>query len=68
MLTAEWVDKELIGSIKIRSRLSREWRKERKDGEPEEIQKACKERYLEQKKITAILTAKKKREWEKRKM
>ena len=46
MLAAEWVDQELIGSIKSRSRLSREWRKARKDGEPEEIQKACTERYL----------------------
>ena len=43
MLAAEWVDQELIDNIKTRSRLSRDWRRARKNGEPEEIQKACKE-------------------------
>ena len=60
MLAAEWVDQELIDSIKTRCRLSRDWRRARKNGESEEIQKACKERYLQQKKITALMTAKKK--------
>ena len=44
LLAAEWVDQELIENIKIRSKLSREWRKARRKKEPEEIQKECSER------------------------
>ena len=54
--------------LKIRSKLSREWRRTKKNNETEEIQKACRERYFEQKKVTAIMTAKKKRDWEKKKI
>ena len=59
---------ELTDSIKIRSRLSRDWRRAQKNGESEEIQKACKERYEQQKKITAIMAAKKRGDWKKRKI
>ena len=68
MLTAEGVDQELIDNIKTRSRLSRDWRRARKNGESKKIQKACKERYEQQKNLTAIMTGKKKGVWEKRKI
>ena len=51
----------------VSQKLSREWRKARRDKEPEKIQRVCRERYFEQKKITAIMTARKKN-WEKRKI
>ena len=31
LLAAEWVDRELLENIKLRSRLSREWRYARKE-------------------------------------
>ena len=45
VLAAEWVDLELTDNISLRSRLSRKWRLARKNNEPEEILKACKENY-----------------------
>ena len=66
LVAAEWVDQELIDSIKLRSRWSREWRRVRKRKETDEVIKACRDRYLEQKKITAKMTARKKGEWEKK--
>ena len=42
ILAAEWVDKELIENIKLRSRLSRSWRFSRKNNLPKEIQEECK--------------------------
>ena len=69
LVAAKWVD-ELIDSMKLRSRWSREWRRarKRKRKESDEVIRACKDRYLEQKKITARMTAKKKGEWEKKKI
>jgi len=49
-LAAEWVDLELIDNINLRSKLSRKWRLARKQNEPEEILKACKEEYEKQQK------------------
>ena len=45
ILAAEWIDLELTDNISLRSRLSRKWRLARKNNEPEEILKACKEEY-----------------------
>ena len=42
ILAAEWVDQELIDSIKLRSRLSRNWRYARKNGLSEDIQEELK--------------------------
>ena len=64
LMAAEWVDLELIENINKRSRLSRDWRRARKEGASEDIQKACKDRYIEQKGITSIMTNKKKGDWE----
>merc|ERR1711874_903136 len=43
ILAAEWVDLELTDNISLRSKLSRRWRLARKNNEPEETVKACKE-------------------------
>ena len=67
-MAEEWVDLELIDNINKRSRLSRDWRRARKEGASEDIQKICKERYEQQKKLTAIMTNKKKGDWEKKKV
>ena len=56
LLAAEWVDKELLENIKLRSKLSREWRHARKRNEPAKIIKQYEKRYLHQKSITAIMT------------
>ena len=66
ILAAEWVDSELLDSINLRNRLSREWRMARKNGEPDEVIEACKRRYEEQQKKTSILSGRKKGEWEKK--
>ena len=50
ILAAEWVDQELTDNISLRSKLSRRWRLARKNNEPEEILKACKEEYEKQQK------------------
>ena len=63
MKAAPWVDKELIDNIALRSKYSREWRHARKRGIAEEIEE-CKERYQQQKRITAIMTNNKKSKWE----
>ena len=68
ILAAEWVDSELIDNISLRSRLSRDQRIARRNNEPEEIQKACKEKYEKQQKKTAIMSGKKKGDWEKKKI
>ena len=68
LLAAEWVDKELIENIKLRSKLSREWRYARKRKEPDEILKQYERRYLHQKSITALMTGDKKSAWESRKI
>merc|ERR1711874_627606 len=67
LISAEWVDKELIDNIKLRSKLSREWRLARKREEPVEIPRQYKNRYLEQKSVTALMTGDKKSAWESRK-
>merc|ERR1711888_419235 len=64
---APWVDRELTDSIDLRSRLSREWRYARKRGNVEEI-KECKEKYYQQKRITAIMVGNKKGGWEEKKI
>merc|ERR1711874_520784 len=68
LLSAEWMDKELIENIKLRSKLSREWRYARKRKEPDEILKQYEKRYLHQKSITALMTGDKKSAWESRKI
>ena len=64
---AEWVDLELIESIKLRMRLNKNWRYSRRN-QPPPVQKEFKEKYENQKKITAALIGKKKSEWEKKKI
>ena len=64
---AEWVDLELIESIKLRMRLNKNWRYCRRN-QPPPVQKEFKEKYENQKKITAALIGKKKSEWEKKKI
>merc|ERR1711913_160773 len=68
VIAAEWVNMELIDNINLRSKLSRKWRLARKQNEPEEILKACKEEYEKQQKKTSIMSCKKKGEREKRKI
>merc|ERR1711874_544455 len=68
LLVAEWVDNELIENIKLRSKLSREWRHARKRKEPEEILRQYERRYLKQKSITALMTGDKKSAWQNRKI
>ena len=68
MISAPWVDSELNDHIKHRSFLNKEWRRARKRGEPDHILKIYKDRYLEQKSITALMTGDKKSHWEKNKI
>merc|ERR1711913_63681 len=68
LISAPWVDTELIDNIKIRSYLNKEWRDARARKEPENILKIYKERYLKQKRITAIMTGDKKSTWESQKI
>merc|ERR1711874_306659 len=68
LISAEWVDKELIDNIKLRSKLSREWRLARKRKEPVEVLRQYQRRYLEQKSVTALMTGDKKSAWESRKI
>ena len=67
VLAAEWVDCELIDNINLRSRFNIDWRIARNNNEPEEIPKACKEKYEKQQKKTAIMSGKKKGDWEMKK-
>merc|ERR1711874_626340 len=64
MISAPWVDEELIENIKLRTFLNKEWRMARARGEPNEILNTYKERYMRQKTITAIMTGDKKSSWE----
>merc|ERR1711895_189532 len=64
MISAPWVDQELIDNIKLRSYLNKEWKIARARGEPKEILEEYKERYMRQKTATAILTGDKKSSWE----
>merc|ERR1711913_265927 len=68
LISAPWVDTELIDNIKIRSYLNKEWRNARARKEPENILEIYKERYLKQKRITAIMTGDKKSAWETQKI
>merc|ERR1711874_780413 len=68
LISAPWVDNELIENIKLRTKLNKEWRMARKRGEPERILKIFKEMYLKQKRITALMTGDKKSNWESRKI
>ena len=65
---AEWVDRELIDNVKLRSKLNKEWRYARKRNEPDEILQQYKQRYLEQKSKTALMTGDKKSAWENKKI
>merc|ERR1711874_124177 len=49
MISAPWVDEELIENIKLRTFLNKEWRMARARGEPNEILDTYKERYMRQK-------------------
>merc|ERR1711913_256740 len=64
LISAAWVDKELIDNIKLRSKLNREWRMARKRKEPDEVLKQYERRYLNQKRLTALMTGDKKSAWE----
>ena len=64
---AEWVDLEVIESIKLRMRLNKIWRFSRRNQTPQ-VQMAFKEEYENQRKITTALICKKKSEWEKEKI
>ena len=68
LLAAEWVDDELISNIKLRSQYSREWRYARKNKQPPNIIKQCKDRYLKQQRLTSIMSGDKKSQWEKDKI
>ena len=68
MRAAPWVDKELLESIGLRSKYSREWRYARKRREPKEIVDMHKRRYLLQKSRTATLTGDKKSNWEEKRI
>merc|ERR1711874_878430 len=68
MISAPWVDQELIDSIKLRSYLNKEWKMARARKEPSEVLEEYKNRYLRQKTATAILTSEKKSEWERLKI
>ena len=45
---AEWVDIELIDNIKERSKLSRRWRKARKEGKPKSVLEIYEKEYKDQ--------------------
>ena len=64
LISAPWVDTELIENIKLRTYLNKEWRKARGRGEPEEVLKILKERYMKQRRVTALMTGDKKSSWE----
>ena len=64
---APWVDKELTDSISLRSSYSRDWRKARKKGDVEEIER-CKKKYYQQKNVTAVMVGNKKSGWEEEKI
>merc|ERR1711874_340497 len=68
LLAAEWIDRELIDNVKLRSKFSREWRYARKREEPKEILEQYKQRYLKQKSKTALMTGDKKSKWENNKI
>ena len=68
ILAAEWVDAELISNIKLRTSYSRQWRLARKSKQPEEVIEECKRRYLEQQRITSIMSGNKKGQWEEKKI
>ena len=68
LISAPWVDKELIDNIKLRSKLNREWRMARKRDEPDEVLKQYERRYLKQKRLTALMTGDKKSAWESKKI
>merc|ERR1711913_158773 len=68
ILAAEWVDAELISNIKLRSNYSRQWNLARKNKESEEVIEGCKRRYLEQQKITSIMSGNKKGQLEENKI
>ena len=68
MKAAPWVDTELLGNIKLRSKYSRAWRYARKRNEPEEVINKHKQEYILQKNKTATLTGLKKSQWEEKKI
>ena len=68
ILAAEWVDAELISNNKLRTSYSRQWRLARKNNDSEEIIEDCKKRYLEQQRITSIMSWNKKTQWEEKKI
>merc|ERR1712121_605289 len=57
------VDRELKENVSIRSKLSREWRYARKEGNQKKIEE-CEEKYQTQKAVTHVMTGDKKSEWE----
>merc|ERR1711874_124890 len=68
LISAPWVDSALIENIKLRTKLNKDWRMARRRGEPERILNIFKERYMKQKRITALMTGDKKSNWESRKI
>merc|ERR1711874_515461 len=65
ILAADWVDKELIRNIKLRTSYSRQWRIVRKNKSPAVVIEQCKRRYLKQQRITSIISGDKSQREEK---
>ena len=57
---AEQVDQELIDNIKLRNRLSKNWRFTRRNNLAKEVQEESKRKYEYQKKLTAKMAGEKK--------
>merc|ERR1711874_592326 len=68
LIAAEWVDDELIGNVKLRSKYSREWRHARKRKRHPDIINQYKDRYMKQQRLTSIMSSDKKSQWEKDKI
>ena len=62
------MDQELIDNIKLRNRLSKNWRYARKNDLAKEVQEECKRKYEFQKKLTSAMAGEKKSSWEKKKI
>ena len=67
-MAAEWVDQELIDNIKLRNRLSKNWRFARKNDLAKEVQEESKRKYEHQKKTDSNYGWRKKRAIGKKKL
>ena len=67
MLATKWVDKELIENLKLKSKLNRTWRYMKNNNYQETLQEESRQKYLQQKEKTTLMTAIKKEIGKKRK-